>query len=161
MALTLASGLTLAGLASGLGNTAINTWQRYEDRKFNAEQAQIARDFEERMSNTAIQRRMADLKKSGINPILAYQQGGASTPSGSPATSSGGNVADLPTTFPTVHQPGVDYQSNVNSSYKAMRFFENELKKYGDKEAMQAYKLAKMSFNHSGKNYQNYLLKGK
>ena len=54
--------------------------------KINIQQAQVNRDWQERMSNTAYQRAMADMKKAGLNPILAYAQGGASTPSGSQAT---------------------------------------------------------------------------
>jgi len=44
------------------------------------------RDWEERMSNTSWQRGVQDMLKAGMNPMLAYSQGGASTPQSSAAT---------------------------------------------------------------------------
>jgi len=70
-------GGTVAGLGSFFGQQQAN--------QANAELAKQQMEFQERMSGTSYQRAVADMIAAGLNPMLAYSQGGASTPSGQTA----------------------------------------------------------------------------
>lgn len=62
-------------------------------RGFNALEAAKSRDWTQQMSNTAYQRAMSDMRSAGLNPILAYSQGGASSPSGPAASGSAASMS--------------------------------------------------------------------
>lgn len=80
-----AGGSILGGLIGAAGAGDRNNQQIAANREAARMQQEMAREqmqFQERMSSTAYQRSMADMKAAGLNPILAYQKGGASTPGG-------------------------------------------------------------------------------
>ena len=74
-------------------NMEYNSQEAAAARRFNAQQAQLNREFQERMSNTAYQRAVQDLMKAGLNPILAFNHNGASTPTGSTASSNAASMS--------------------------------------------------------------------
>lgn len=89
--------LFMGGLSSvgGLVNNLFASDRQEDAQAFNAEQAQLNRDFQERMSSTAYQRSMVDMKEAGLNPILASQKGGASSPTGAMASTTAAPVHDV------------------------------------------------------------------
>lgn len=75
------------------------TGAEQQANEFNADEAQKQRDWEEYMSSTAYQRQVKDMQAAGINPAMAMNANGASTPSGVSASSvspqSGMSFSDL------------------------------------------------------------------
>lgn len=79
---------TLSAIQQGVYNHIENNVAM----QYNSAEAAANREWQERMSSTAYQRAVEDMKKAGLNPILAYGNGGASTPGGSAGTISAANM---------------------------------------------------------------------
>lgn len=113
-----------AGVAIGLGVGSLvgGILRDRSQRKVAREQM----EFQERMSSTAYQRAVQDMKAAGINPILAYAQGGASTPGGAqpqledvvtPAISSAMQARRLKQELRNMRQLALKDQASTQLSY--------------------------------------------
>lgn len=107
-----------AGLAAGglgyMGAQATNASNQKiaeANNAFSASQAANQMDYQTYMSNTSYQRAVKDLDLAGLNPMLAYMNGGASTPSGAMA---------VPTSIPNQNpmSAGVQSFSSASQAYK-------------------------------------------
>lgn len=91
-----------------------NSAEAQINRDFSADQAQLQRDWEESMANTAYQRQVSQMEEAGINPILAASVGGAGTPMGAYATAEAAHSAQTA----QLKAPQID--NAFNSALKAV-----------------------------------------
>lgn len=126
-----AGGALMAGGLGYLGQLQTNQTNQdiaSSNSAFNAQQAQLNRDFQDQQaarqmqfqyesSANSYQRAVKDLEYAGLNPMLAYMQGGAPTLSGASGGGSSAQAANVQVQNPVT--AAVDSYSSVSSAGQA------------------------------------------
>lgn len=123
-----------AGTANLMGVLSQTSAKRY-----NSKEAELARNWQRAMRQTAYQDTVEDLKKAGLNPILAAQNGATSTPSSSGASIGGQSYS---------HAQAAAIPSAKTAAMQAMYDYGNN-----NSQAVQQYAQAIMSAKQLGQEY--------
>lgn len=145
---------TLGAIQQGVYNSI----QQNAAMSYNSSEALANREWQERMSNTSYQRAVEDMKAAGLNPILAYANGGASTPGGSAGSISQSSMGMASTSAASIGtQHGFVPNSYSSESWSSSEWynFASQFSRAASEQQSSpvelAYKLQKV--NNAGTNF--------